>query len=371
MAQYSEIVGARISEARERRGLTQRELADESGIERSALAKVERGLRGVGALELAALARALDTRLEWFLSDEPRALASHRVGLDSEVTLSTIDKELERIARDVEFAASLDVGLLEGTVDPAAAPASGTAAEELAGRARGMCGLDPRAPVQALDEAATHVGLLVFSMPLGRETADAATTLLERGAVALVNSTLAVGRRRLAVAHELGHYLVADDYTVDWRVGDHSGSERTEVLLDRFARSFLAPREGLAQTWADARKDHDLRTAAVLSASRFRIDMSTLARRLHELGLANESECGLVRDVRTTRADIVDYGLVVAYDFEGSALPRKYEKAILALYRSERVSAERALSLLRGTFQPEDLPPVRPVHEAEIWSIVS
>lgn len=371
MAQYSEIVGARIAEARERRGLTQRDLADESGIERSALAKVERGLRGVGALELAALARALDTRLEWFLSDEPRALASHRVGVDAGLSLSTIDKELERLARDVEFVTSLDAALLEGAVDPLEAPASGVAAEDLAGRARGMCGLDARAPVHALDEAMTGLGLLVFSIPLGKETADAATTLLERGAVALVNSALAVGRRRLAAAHELGHYLIADDYTVDWRVGDHSGSERTEVLLDRFARSFLAPREGLSQTWVDARSNHDLRTSAVLAASRFRIDMSTLARRLQELDLANEAECGEVRNFRTTKADIVDHELVVPYDLGGSALPRKYERAVLTLYRGERISAERALSLLRGTFQPEDLPPVRPAHEGEIWSIVS
>lgn len=371
VAQHSEIIGARIAEARERRGLTQQGLADESGIERSALAKIERGLRGVGALELAALARALDTRLEWFLSEAPRALASHRVEVDAEVSLSTIDKELEHLARDVEFVASLDAGLLEGAVDPQEVPESGAAAEELAARARGMCGLDARAPVHALDEVVTGIGLLVFGVPLGRETADAATTLLERGAVALVNSTLSVGRRRLALAHELGHYLIADDYTVDWRVGDHSGAERTEVLLDRFARSFLAPREGFARFWAEARTGQDLRTSAVLAASRFRIDMSTLARRLHELELADASECGVVRDVRTTKADIVEHGLVVAYDLEGSALPRRYERAVLALYRDERISAERALGLLRGTFRPEDLPSLRPVHEGEIWSIVS
>ena len=240
-------------------------------------------------MELAALARALDTRLEWFLSEAPRALASHRVAVGAEVALSTIDRELERVARDVEFVGSLDHGLLEGAVAPLEVPTSAAAAEELAGRAREMCGLDARSPVGAIDGVVTGIGLLVFGVPLGSETADAATTLLERGAVALVNSTLAVGRRRLALAHELGHYLIADDYTVDWRVGDHSGSERNEVLLDRFARSFLAPSAGLALFWSDVRATNDVRTAAVLSASAFRIDMSTLARRLRELGLASES----------------------------------------------------------------------------------
>jgi Zn-dependent peptidase ImmA (M78 family)/transcriptional regulator with XRE-family HTH domain len=351
--------------------MTQLDLSSASGIERSALAKIERGLRGVGALELAALARALDMRLEWFLSDEPAAIASHRTRAGAEVELSTIDKELERFARDVELLASLDTTLFDRTVEPVDVPGSGSVAEGLAERARHQCGLDPATPVQDLVETVSEIGLLVFAMPLGTETADAATTLLVQGGVSLINSTHAVGRRRLALAHELGHYLVADDYTVDWRVAEHNDSDRTEVLLDRFARSFLAPQAGLSKFWNESREIHELRTSAVLAASYFRIDMSTLARRLLELDLASSAECGTIRSVRTTRADIVDHGLVIPYDLDGIALPRRYEKSVLALYRDERISGERALGLLRGTFESEDLPPLRTKHRDELWSVVS
>lgn len=207
-------------------------------------------------------------------------------------------------------------------------------------------------------------------MPLGAETADAASTLLVRGCVALVNSSNMVGRRRLALAHEFGHYLVADEYTIDWSVTEHSDSNRTETLLDRFARAFLAPASGLTSFWAQVGADHDLRTSAVLATSHFRIDMSTLARRLSELDLASAGDCGSIRGFHTTKSDIIEYGLGIPYDLEGESRPRRYEKAVLALYRSERVSAERAVSLLQGALTAEELPELRTPHPDEIWSVL-
>ncbi|MFF1529226.1 helix-turn-helix domain-containing protein [Cellulomonas sp. NPDC058312] len=371
MVERTDAVGRRIAAARERGGLTQQELAGSAGMERSALAKIERGLRGVAALELAAIAKALDVRLEWFLSDGPATIASHRTRAAADVELSIIDDRLERLARDVELVCSWDGGLLGARVTPRPVPSSGPAADLLGAEARALCGLDASAPVLDLVAALAAIGLLAFSAPLGAETADAATTLLDRGGVALVNSTGMVGRRRLALAHELGHFLIADDYTVDWRVAEPSGAGRTEPLLDRFARAFLAPGLALTELWSETRRHHDLRTSAVLATSHFRVDMSTLARRLAELDLASAAECAIVRSTRTTRADIIEHGLAVPYDLEGVTLPRPYERAVLALYREERVSAERALSLLLGTLDAEDLPELRPTHRAEIWSVIS
>jgi hypothetical protein len=99
--------------------------------------------------------------------------------------------------------------------------------------------------------------------------------------------------------------------------------------------------------------------------------MSTLAARLSELGLASKEELLLIRTTTTTRADIIEHDLLVPHDMEGTALPRRYEKAVLALYRSERISADRAVELLRGTTDEAALPPLPPVHESEIWKFVS
>jgi len=105
--------------------------------------------------------------------------------------------------------------------------------------------------------------------------ADAGTILLRQGGVCLINSHNKVGRRRLALAHELGHYLIADDYTIDWRVADQHASD-IEARLDRFGRVLLLPETGVRSSWARAFETHDLREAAVLVASDYRVDMATL-----------------------------------------------------------------------------------------------
>lgn len=361
-------IGARIAAAREASRLTQAELARASGVERSALAKIERGLRGVGALELADLAEALGVRIDWFVLDSPPAITSHRVRVGTEAELSSIDKTLERIARDVELVTGLGA-LAPAQLDPEPVPTTATEAERLAAGARKRCGLAPNDPVRDVAAVVSGIGLYAFARPLGSETADAASTLLTRGGVALINSTGWVGRRRLALAHELGHYLVADEYTIDWRVAETGDPGRTENLLDRFARAFLAPEGALSRYW-NGLGDADLRTRAVLATSHFQIDMSTLARRLTDLKLADAAQCDTIRSVRTTKTDIIEHGLSIPYDLDAVGLPRVYEKAVLDLYRKQRISAERAVALLHGTFTADDLPAVADAHPDEIWSLL-
>lgn len=364
------MIGLRIAAAREQAGLTQQELSVEAGIERSALAKIERGLRRVGALELAALARALEMRIEWFVYDAPAAIVSHRTGSGEMVELATIDRELERLARDVEMMASLDEALIPPMMEPFSMPDSGAAAERLAEEARQLCQLDQNEPVTDLVGTMADVGLFAFSRDLGTETADAGTILLERGGVALVNSSNLVGRRRLALAHEFGHFVFADEYTVDWRIAEHNSSDETESRIDRFARAFLAPAPGLKSYWLRAREERTVRDSAVLTASYFRVDMSTLSRRLHELGIASVDECSEVRRVRTTQADIVENGLFVPHDLDATSLPPRYSQSVLRQYRREMISSDRALSLLGGTFGPDDLPELPSAHVDEIWNLV-
>jgi Zn-dependent peptidase ImmA (M78 family) len=211
-----------------------------------------------------------------------------------------------------------------------------------------------------------------FSFAMGNDAADAASILLATGGMAIVNGSLQVGRRRLAMAHELGHYLFADEYTVDWRVAEHSDDNVWESRLDRFARAMLLPPKGLSEMWTRLRSDDgDLRTAAVRTASAFRVDMSTLARRLRELALVDQSEANAIRIVRTTKADIVEFNLVVRDELEAPWLARRYEESVLRLYRREVVSAARATDLLFDTWSEDDLPVLPALPESQIWNFVS
>ncbi|HEY4024155.1 MAG TPA: XRE family transcriptional regulator [Pseudonocardiaceae bacterium] len=369
MATDAETLGQRIAEARGRAGLTQADLAAAVSLDRSVLTKIELGNRRVSALELAQIADALHTRIEWFVEQTPEALISHRNTQEPGAPSPAIDAWIERIARDVEFVLANDERFQLATPPERTAPTTADAAEALASDARGLLGLDNIAPCRDLADRVADLGLLVFALKLGTESADAATILLAAGGVAVINGTMGVGRRRLALAHDFGHFLVADEYTVDWRVAEQTNPERSESLLDRFARALLLPAVGIRQQWQSYLGDdnNDLRSIAVRLASTYQVDMATLARRLTELGLVGPDEQARIRSTRTTRADIVEMDLFVGDELNPPALPRDYERSVLRLYRAETISAARALDLLLDTWDEDALPALAERREKEIW----
>ena len=104
-------------------------------------------------------------------------------------------------------------------------------------------------------------------------------------------------------------------------------------------------------------------------------DLATTARHLLELNYTapvHESDvAAFIRTVSTRRADIVEFGLNVPTEMEGTSLPIPFQKAVLRLVREEKISRERALGLLQSTFEDDDLPPRRTRREDELWKFVS
>jgi Zn-dependent peptidase ImmA (M78 family)/transcriptional regulator with XRE-family HTH domain len=373
------MLGERIREARKRAGVSQDELGRAIGLDRTVVNKIEAGVRKVSALELSDIAAEIGVRMSTFFEDPVPALVSHRSSQGLDTTDSQIDALLAKLADEVRFVASLggeELGLAAArAVDQAGVvpPSTNAEAEALAEQARTLMGLGAEDPIRQLTDSVAGIGLLAFSRDIGKDTADAGTILLSRGGVALVNSQMKVGRRRLALAHELGHYLIADEYTVDWRVADHSNRTlATESHLDRFARALLLPSVALTQKWRDAVERFGERGAAILLASEFRVDMATLATRLTETGLVDGETTALVRSCRTTKADIIELNLYAPLEeLAGTTVPRSFSLAVLRLVRDERISRERALDLLQGTFEEADLPNIRERRPDEIWNFVS
>lgn len=350
--------------------MTQAELAAAISIDRSALAKIESGSRRVSALELARIAEAVGERIEWFVMETPVAIVSHR-NLGPAVESPDIDRQIERIAWNVEFLVNHDDRFSLSQIGHCDRPGNLTEAEYVATAARGWLNLSQEEPLLSLSDRFAELGLLSFCLDMGPNSADAASIHLASGAVALVNGSLRVGRRRLALAHEFGHYLFADEYTVDWRISEKEDDYAWESRVDRFARALLLPAEGLEGFWGGCRRSGDsLRTAAVKTASRFRVDMSTLALRLRDLKLASEEEFAQIRKSRTTRADIVEFNLVTNDELRPPSLARAYEESVLRLYRQEVVSAARALDLLFDTWDEEDLPELSELPESAIWDFL-
>lgn len=368
----TERVGQRIAEARGRAHMTQAQLATAVSIDRSALAKIENGARRVAAVELARIAETVSARIEWFFQEAPPAIVSRRNLQEPGAPSAAIDDLIERVARNVEFSSAQDSHFAldsPALIDP---PESAEAAERAAAQARDLLGFSPTEPALEIAARASSIGLLVFAIDLGADSADGACILLRRGGIALVNGHLHVGRRRLTAAHELGHYLFADEFVVDWRVAEDTGTNQREAHLDRFARALLLPARSIEQAWSDRRDAGDtVRAAAVKIASRFRVDMSTLARRLLELGALDSASANEVRNVSTRKADIVEFGLITSDELAAPYLPQEYIESVLRLYRSETVSAARATDLLLDTWDEDDLPPLPNLPLDAVWQFVS
>lgn len=362
LAKWAE-VGARVQTARIESGVSAAACAKHAGIDETDLEDIERGERGIATTELVRLAECLSMRLEWFFQDAPQSVISRRRGRPAGSTHLEIDRLTERLAREIEFMQR--IGDLKLRDSPRIRfEQSNDAMESAAARTRKLLGYDEVEPAQRLSDQTRRVGLLTFSLALDDRLTDGASVMLARGGLAVVNGSHAPGRRRLTLAHEIGHYVFTDEYSVD--VADSSNASR-EQRIDRFARALLLPPLALRQEWSGS----DIRTDAVRIASEYRVDMSTLARRLIETELADEGEAALVRATRTQRSDIEELGLVVADELRPPELPSDYIEAVFDLVKREHISRARGVELLLDTHSEDELPEPQPRPAEAIWSFVS
>ena len=231
------------------KGLNQTQLAQALGIDRTALVRIEKGERRVTALELLDIAGELGRRVEWFLTPRASAIVRHR-GTDPEdlAAVRPIDVELETLSGDVALLEELGRLQLDDRPTVLARPGTSAEAEELGLRIRALAGVED-GPVSDLVGVGQRLGLLAFSLDLGRVDADAASMVQGGHGIALINGSPAVGvgRRRLALAHELAHFMVDDQYQTDFRVDARAEADRHENRMDRAARCGASSRRGSSQ----------------------------------------------------------------------------------------------------------------------------
>ena len=218
------VIGRRVAAARCDAGFTQAQCAERSGLDRSALAQAETGRRSLNATELVRLASVLDMRLEWFFQEVPKAVSSRRNAAKPRAASSRIDRFTERLARESEFLMRL--GTLDVSATPEiTVPVTTERAEAAAAEARAILGYDAWEPAAELGGRVARVCLLAFSWEFDGDAADGAFLRLDRSGVAVVNGSLQSGRRQLALAHQLGHYLFADEYSTECRTVSASAGE--------------------------------------------------------------------------------------------------------------------------------------------------
>jgi Zn-dependent peptidase ImmA (M78 family)/DNA-binding XRE family transcriptional regulator len=350
-----ESVGQRVAEARGQADLTQADLGREVGLDRTAIAKIESGARGVNALELAKLAAALHRPIEWFVREAPAAVVSRRAEEDR--ASEEIDVRIDLFARDVELL--LEIHAIEPTSESEPhVPATVGDAEALAREVRARLS-QPEGPLLNLIAETEELGLYVSSEDLGAHNADGAYVAIDGAGVTVVNGRQDAGRRRFTLAHELGHHTMADEFSTDWHL-DASRDER-EKLINAFAAHLLMPRSSILRDWTNAGGQEDPRPAAIRLATDYRVSWSALCGHLLNLDAITSSDMQALAARPPTRADLIELGTFVVEELAPPQVSPGLSRAILRAYKGGKLGASRAVELLRGTVDREELPRVNPV----------
>lgn len=255
-----EELGRRLRQSRERAGVTQGEAGRALDLDDTAVAKIERGKRGVGALELKRLAALYRAPVEDLLEDSPfelEVLLKMRAGPQSlGPKAEAMKRRLQRVIADDRW---LREGEPEGFWNPVFSPvATPDGAQDLSRgytgaesfRERHGLGASPIADVAIL---ADEVGVVVSRMPLGDEASSpdgcSAVDPETGAAYVLINSDKPRVRRRFTIAHELGHlalgHLLGGQVIVDETV---RGKSPHEQQANAFAAGLLMPAEGVHGT---------------------------------------------------------------------------------------------------------------------------
>lgn len=101
-------LGKRLREVREYLNLSQQYVADKSGIPRSAVSDIERGMRKVDSLELKKLSKLYMHPVSYFLGDDQPDEATHTLAR-AVVDLTDHDRaEVLRYAQFLRFSAETD-----------------------------------------------------------------------------------------------------------------------------------------------------------------------------------------------------------------------------------------------------------------------
>jgi len=343
-------LGRRIAQGRREAGLTQADLADAIGVDRTAVAKMEKGVRKVSAIELMATAAALDRPVDWLVTESPPAVVSRRQDSGVGGRSRSLDGVVERISRDVEFLLGERL-LLQRERISLEIPTDYGGCEALARTARSLMGL-PGGPLTDLQRAVERVGLLGFSLDLGTDGGDGAYVSLDAWGVAVVNGHVEPGRRRFNLAHELGHHLVGDAYAPEVVV---LADDETERMLNAFVAHLLMPREDVAKTWQDF-AESDRRLGVLAIATRFRTSWTTACGHLVNLGLFDHEDYEHFIDDPPRSGDFVALGEQWVAELDPPNVPPDYGRRIVRAYRSGKVTAAKAVELLWGTIEEADLP---------------
>ncbi len=331
--------------------MSQSALAEAVHLERTAITRLEKGERKLSAAELVDVARVLDLSLQFFVGEAVPEVISRRSDGRPHDTSSRLDATLGSLATDTSKLVETGLLVPPTSVRRRRTPKNHRAAEQAAHHFRDLLGLSD-APIADLGSVCARLGLFVFSDRLGESGPDGGCVEVNVGestvGAAVVNGQAPAGRRRMTLAHELGHWLFGDAY-------DSEASTDGERMINSFAIYFLAPRTGVHGEW-NAQPDRTDRDRALAVGATFRLSWSAVLGHLRNVDLISARQFEALRTDLPRPGDFARIGHRLSDELEPPYLSPEFEAACIDGYLRRQLTIERTTDLLRGTLAPDDLP---------------
>ncbi|HVO55961.1 MAG TPA: XRE family transcriptional regulator [Solirubrobacterales bacterium] len=278
-ARLSDQIGARLRQAREDKGLSQKEFGEAMGYGASMISAFEGGSRRMKIEDLTRACIVLDKPPEFFLGEISTPTRREPVGLSLRADLETLPGEdlagaVERLLEEIE--ADLPSG---GPVVDLRELRPEVAAREVLQ----IAGIDR--PQVEMKDVCRALGIPIYRRPLPDSLSAAVMNIDDDAFVIAVNRDHSPKRRRFSVAHEVGHAVLrhAAGYYLEYKVDDHweppGYSYFDEREANAFAAALLMDERWVREDFADGIRDvTDL-------AQRYAVSSEAMGFRLRNLGL--------------------------------------------------------------------------------------
>lgn len=302
-------IGYNIQEARYRQSLSQAQLAELLGVDRSAISRIEQGSRSVTASELSVISKLLNCPVVELLKPRPTVsvkasrsnlfrFRSGPVSPEDQAVLSwflTLHDSLSQVSDSCET---------PNVTRNLALRADTEAGELLARRIRKHLGIPPNEPISGFSGLLTRLGLAVFGARFPSKSRVAGCMVVDekRFASIIVNYNQPRSRQRFTLAHELAHYLM--DRELRTTVCD-AGWERPgprshmEYRADVFASALLLPRQTIQAYLASG---FILDSLAEMETS-YGISHAAALARLRALGIVNDSTVRVLKKMTPPKGE--------------------------------------------------------------------
>lgn len=341
-------LGSRIRQVRLARSLDQRTLAEQVGLDRTAVSRVEAGDRRLTALEAARIAQALDVTLTDLLTMPAPDVRAARRTLEADATederaSALADLDLDRALNEAEFLRSV------GAIAPAdlswvktGALNDDRVARLLAVEIRSRLGVGEQ-PIDSMADVAASLGL--WSRTTSAAVAGRSLSPEYGFGVAVIGRHLEPGRRRMTLAHEIGHHVSGDTYGDG---GRYQSPAELETRLDVFAAELLLPSAVMERL---AERDV-ARQELVQIAGTYRVSWSVLRSAAAHAGV--RLPAGTAQRVPTMRELVTVLGAEPKEDLRGAGLAKQWIIACGQAVDRGQITPLRAQEMTQGVLAASD-----------------